>query len=182
MVVDEREDKETFSSQDLLGRFLSFWRNKKVLRFVQGDLVDIACGDNRLVARYGKGVGIDIVNYGTTDIVVKNFHGLPLASRSVDTVTIIASLNYFEKPISVLTEVNRVLKDDGHLIVTMSNNTVMRIWHKLRESWAYKSGYSDTELRELFGKAHLTLEKKIPFMFCLNTIYVVRKKLTEGMP
>lgn len=171
-VIEER----LYSSQDFLGRLLSVWRNKKVMPFIRGKLVDIGCGDNRLVSGYGSGTGVDIIDYGSADIVVKDFSKLPFEEKSVDTITIIASLNYFEQPAQVLKEVRCIMKDDGQLILTMSNHSVMRIWHKFRESWANKPGNSYHELLELLEKANLRILKKKSFMFFLNTIYIAGKK------
>ena len=59
------------SSQDSIGIYLSKWRNAKVARAVRQPFLDIACGDNILVNKVGGGFGIDVVNYGSVDVLVK---------------------------------------------------------------------------------------------------------------
>ena len=141
MITKKPENKPLYGSKNLLGVFLSNWRNGAVLPLIRGRLVDLACGDNRLVKHYGNGVGVDIANYGNTDIVVENFYHLPFAGGSVDTVSIIASLNYFENPLRVLQDVHRVLKDDGQLLITMPQGWAMKIWHRFRERHARRYGF-----------------------------------------
>jgi ubiquinone/menaquinone biosynthesis C-methylase UbiE len=120
-------------------------------------------------------VGVDIANYGNTDIVVENFYHLPFAGGSVDTVSIIASLNYFENPLRVLQDVHRVLKDDGQLLITMPQGWAMKIWHRFRERHARRYGFSEEEIKDLLCKSGFALKQKKPFMFFLNYIYMAVK-------
>jgi len=165
-----------YEDQDRIGRFLSQKRNHAVLKHIKGHLVDLGCGDGQLVRAYeGQSTGVDIEDYGTADVVLENFNSLPFEDQSIDTITIIASLNYFEDPVKVLSETNRILKDDGQLIITMPNAFIMKIWHSIREGWAHHSGYSKKELEELFNKAGLKLVKRHPFLAGLNFVYEIRK-------
>ncbi len=180
MSKENVKENELYSSQDLLGRLLSVWRNKRVIPFIKGRFVDLACGDNRLVSEYGNGAGVDIIDYGNANLIVEDFSQLPFDDKSVDTISIIASLNYFDQPEQTLKEVRRVLKDDGRLILTMSNHRIMKIWHRFRESWANKPGYSRHELEELLGAAGLRIVKGKSFMLFLNKIYLVGKNGETG--
>ena len=79
------------SSQDIIGVCLSKWRNNKVAKEVKQPFLDIACGDNILAKKIGGGFGIDVVNYGGTDILVKDFNEL------LDRLMINNFLNSFKK-------------------------------------------------------------------------------------
>ncbi len=179
MAVKEnlKKDEETYyEKSDVIGNYLAKQRNNAVLSKLRGHVVDLGCGDNFLLSQYdGKGTGVDITDYGNTDLVLENFNSLPIDNDSIDTVTIVGSLNYFEEPISVLTEVRRILKDDGQLVITMPNSVIMKVWHKIREKWAFKSGYSYGELKQLMQKSGLKIEKHQAFLFGLNFVYVIKK-------
>ncbi|MBN4062200.1 MAG: hypothetical protein COA57_16150 [Flavobacteriales bacterium] len=168
-------DKSYYSSGDFIGNFLRKQRHKNVLRHVKGELVDIACGDNYLVHEYGSGKGVDIKNYGNVDVVAEDLSNLPFDDQSIDTVTIIGSINYFKNPKEVLKETNRILKDDGLLILTTTNYFVMKMWHLLRESWAHKPGYTSKQLQAMITTAAFVIDKKIPFNFLLSNVYIVKK-------
>ena len=164
-----------YKKQDWLGAVLSWWRNKKVLPFIHGVLVDVACGDNRLVQWYGNGTGVDIAGYETSITVVNSLEELPFQSDSIDTVTIIASLNYFYEPEAVLREIHRILCGNGSLVLTMSNSWVMKIWHRFREPHAYQHGYSEKQLKNILEQSGFVVKKKKYFMAFLNAIYVAQK-------
>ncbi len=162
---------------DLLGRLLSWWRTRVVLKHVSGRLIDIACGDNRLVRAYGSGQGIDIDPRGQPDVLAcPDFTRLPIADGAADSVTVIASLNYFPDAVGVLREIARILAADGRLLITMPNARVMQIWHRFREPWAHKAGYDEAELLALTRDAGFVLSGKYRFMWGVNRLYVMRKQ------
>ena len=43
---------------------------------------------------YGKGIGVDVYEWGNVDLVVNDTSKIPLEEKSVDTITIIAALNH----------------------------------------------------------------------------------------
>ncbi|MCI5135249.1 MAG: hypothetical protein D3920_09300 [Candidatus Electrothrix sp. AW2] len=56
---------ELYGLKDPPGRLLCEWRIRAVLPWVRGSqVIDLACGDNRLIQRLGYGTGVDIKNYG----------------------------------------------------------------------------------------------------------------------
>lgn len=167
--------KSYYKPGDWIGTYLKSQRMTRVNNHISGRLLDIACGENDIVNSYaGEGVGIDVQNYGA-DQVVKNYHDLPFESAWFDTITIIASINYFEKPEKVLKEVFRLLKSDGQLIVTNSNAHVMKIWHMFRESWAYKSGYSEAHLMNMLKENGFKAVNRTSFNFFLSYVLVLKK-------
>lgn len=172
-----------YKSKDVIGSVLSRWRTEKVSNFVKGrTLVDLACGDNRLVRHLGFGKGVDIKDYGDVDIVHADFTRLPFEDGSVDTVTILAALNYFDNPEATLRDIRRILKEDGVLIVTFLKKTVSTIWHKLRDRGLPRVAFSESELTALAKAAGLRITKKSHFMLGLNCVYVLEKDAHSNRP
>jgi len=169
--------KELYGRFDVVGYILSEWRMRAVLPHVTGTLMDLACGDNRLVRKYGSGTGVDITNYGNVDVLCSDFSSLPFAGGEFDTVTILAALNYFEDPGGVVREIGRVLKSDGTLLVTFLNQEVSRIWHTVKEKHTTpRPAFSEAELALYLQGAHLRVIEKKTFMLGLNTIYFIKKQ------
>ncbi len=177
-IKNNKIDSEAYyPKSDLIGTTLSNWRTKAVLPYIKGELVDLCCGDNRLIDAYdNRGVGVDISSNGRQDIVVaSDFTNLPFDNGITDSVTIIASLNYFEDPVKVLDEVHRILREHGRLVITMSNTYIMRIWHLFRERWANESSISKKQLIEIAEKSGFKLLRKKSFMLYVNTIYLFER-------
>ena len=160
------------SSQDLLGKILSVWRNNRVYKEIIPPFLDLGCGDNRLKSKLYGGVGIDIINYGTADVIVKNFDSLPFKPSSFKTIAIVGSLNYFEDPLTVLAEGKRVLDEKGIIVLTMIDQKIGRIWHSFREPWAKYPGFTSEQLIGFCKKLELKILKKRRFMLGLNNLYV----------
>ena len=168
---------ELYGYTDIVGRILSEWRARAVLPLIAGNLMDLACGDNRLVKRYGTGVGVDIVKYKDVDLTVDDLSDLPFRDHEFDTVTILAALNYFENPGSVLREVSRVLKPDGTVLVTFLSHNISRIWHSFWErEITPRPAFREPELAGYLQTADMNVVKKRTFMFGLNTIYFIKKR------
>lgn len=171
------ENQPYYSKKDIIGDFLRKIRHKEVFKHVDGYLVDIACGDNILCKSYnGKSTGVDFMDYGNADIIVSDYSNMPFEDKSIDTLTIIASLNYFENPVSTMKECNRIMKDNGKFIITMPNIHIMKIWHLFRESWAHKPGLSKKEIKDLANSSGFKVVKVVPFMFFLNNLFILQKK------
>lgn len=168
--------KKLYGFPDIVGWILSEWRARAVLPFVVGNLMDLACGDNRLVKKYGEGVGVDIVKYQDVDVVVHDLANLPFRNHEFDTVAILAALNYFDNPGAVLREVSRVLKPDGMVLLTFLNKKTSRIWHSFWEKESTpRPAFSEAELTGCLKIAKMILVQKRVFMFGLNTIYFIKR-------
>ena len=167
--------KPLYSRSDVIARVLSAWRARAVQPHVVGQLLDLACGDNRLVRRNRSGVGIDIVKYANVNVVCRDLSRLPFRDDHFDTVTILAALNYFDHPDSVLREVRRVLKPDGTLLVTFLNKTLSRLWHKVKErEITPRPSFDQAELTTCLQAANLRIVAKKSFMFGAKTIYFIK--------
>ena len=163
------------SSQDFIGKFLSKWRNRRVAKEIKPPFLDIACGENILVRNVPGGIGIDVINYGNTNLLVRNFYEIPFKKQTFQTVTIVASLNYFEYPKKVILECERVLRTGGNLILTSLNPFIGRLWHLFREPWAKHPGFSSKQLEVFICRSRLLLTKKSKFMFGMNSLYIFTK-------
>jgi SAM-dependent methyltransferase len=163
------------SSQDRLGKWLSKWRNNRVAKEINPPFLDIGCGDNVLAKKLKGGIGIDIVNYGNLDLIVKDFYDLPFKRESFNSVAIVASLNYFGHTEKVLSECERVLRPNGTLILTLLNPLIGKFWHLFREPWAKFPGFSSQELERLTRGAGLQIVKRSKFMLGMNNLYILKK-------
>jgi ubiquinone/menaquinone biosynthesis C-methylase UbiE len=174
---------------DPLGKRLLDWRIKKTLPHISGRLLDVGCGTNDLVKRYGrdKGVGVDVYPWDGVDRVVENTAHLPYEDGSFDTVTILAALNHIPNRKEVLQDIHRVLAPDGQFIMTMIPRGIGTVWHKLREPWDHDQHERGMEEGETFGLAKQEILKLLEetgyeivtmerFMLGINNLYIARKK------
>ncbi len=173
---------------DTIGKKLSKIRLDYVYPYIKGRLLDIGCGNNALVGRYKNGIGIDTYDWGGADILVKDSSCLEFNNREFDTITIIAALNHIPNRKEVLLECNRLLADDGRLIITMISPMIGFIWHKLRYPWDADQRIRKMKTDEAYGLSKryilaladsqgFVLETNKRFMLGLNTMYIFRKKL-----
>lgn len=138
--------------EDKLGRFLLKIRMRNVLPHIQGDLLDVGCGTNKLVSAYkGWGIGVDIYPWKGVDLVVDDTACLPFEDNSFDTVTVIAALNHIPNRNQMMKEAYRVLKDHGRVIITMVPPTIARLWHFLRRKSDIDQKLRGIKKNELYG-------------------------------
>jgi ubiquinone/menaquinone biosynthesis C-methylase UbiE len=174
--------------RDILGKCLVNLRVKNVLPYLKGDLLDIGCGTNELVRRYGKGTGVDVYQWGDVNLVVEDTANLPYEEESFDTVTIIAALNHIPNREGVLKEANRLLRKDGIIVITMIPPTISRVWHFLRRPWDADQkergmvlgevfGFKQDEVRRMIENAGFKIVLEKPFMLNINKITVAKKRI-----
>lgn len=173
--------------KDLIGKKLLELRKKAVLPYIQGKFLDIGCGTNEIVKEYtGEGIGVDIYPWENVDILVKDSSELPFEDKTFDTISIVAALNHIPNRKEVLHEVNRILKDDGKLIVTMIPPKSSKLWHTLRKPWDADQkergmkegevyGLTENELSDLFTTASLEIVFKKKFMLDRNNLIIAKK-------
>jgi len=161
-------------------------RMRAVLPQVQGRLLDIGAGPNTLVKRYGNGVGVDVVDRGGGTWLIQSAEALPFAGESFDTITFLACLNYIPNRERVLsTEVRRVLKPGGRLIITMINPLLGHVGHRI---WSHRedrkgSSISDREADGLWindvirmcASARFRLVMHRRFVYGLNNLLVFER-------
>ena len=159
-------------------------RISKVLPFIQGRLLDIGCGYNNVVNQYGEGIGADIYPWEGINILLDKSLKLPFKSKVFDTVTIIAALNHIPNRLEAIKEVNRVLRNEGKLIITMIGPLTGKIIHGLfNKDERTRGGLSAGELpgmdkeviKNVFSEGNFFIDKEIPFEFGLNRVYIAKK-------
>lgn len=181
---------------DPLGRHLARVRLRRVLPHVRGRLLDVGCGNNRLVEAHRRQVdpsvaaecvGIDVYPWPDVDRVVEDTRELPFPDRAFDTVTIVAALNHIPYREQALAEVSRVLAPEGRLVMTMIPAGVSRVWHLLRKPWDADQtergmsegevwGLSRRQVRAALESARFAVVHEERFMLGLNRLTVARRR------
>lgn len=163
------------------------WRTRAVLPHVNGKLLDLGCGINKLIKKYKNGIGVDVFQFGDADLIVKDTSKLPFENKNFDTITILAALNHIPNKAEVLKEVKRVLKDGGKLIITMIPPGIGKIWHKFNKNlWdrdqqirgmAHEEDYGLTkkEISKILKSAGFKIIKEKRFMLFINRLTIAEK-------
>src|SRR3989338_7080057 len=124
-------------------KFFRVIRNKKVAEYVPSGaaMLDVGCGSDYYLLRAVKdkiksGIGIDIAVNDRKDgnITIRRARvdeKLPFTSGTFDVATMIAFIEHLEKPEKVLSEVDRVLKKDGTIIITTPMGRAKPFWETL---------------------------------------------------
>jgi SAM-dependent methyltransferase len=159
-------------------------RLNAVFPYIQGQLLDIGAGFNTLVKRYGKGIGVDVHDWGGGALVVEDTSRLPFDDQTFDTITLIACLNHIPYRQAMLHEARRLLVPDGQLLVTMINPFLGNIGHAI---WWYgedrhRGGMEEGEVGGLWkweivqmceaAGFRLLLHKR--FVYGMNNLYLFR--------
>lgn len=170
---------------DAIGKMLEQKRIEVVLPYIKGELLDIGCGLNHLVRRYDRGVGVDVFDWGDVDVVVKDSAHLHFPDKKFDTITVIAALNHIPNRKEVLKECERLLADDGELIISMIPPLISKIWHNFRASRDFdqkKRGMKQGEVYGLTKKQLVGLAEECGFelaechtFMLVNTLYIFKK-------
>ena len=171
----KRQPRTLYEFGDFWGNLLRNIRNKYVLRYIKGKLLDISCGDNWLVKNYGNGTGVDIIQFSDDVIAVQSVDNLPFENSTFDTVTNIAALNYATSPQNALIEMNRVLKHNGLILISMPNYYALRLWRLFRRQDIEFKAIKKNKLESFIAQAGLKLIMKKRFLLGLNVLYVIRK-------
>ena len=161
-------------------------RNEIVLKFVKGKLLDIGCGPNILVKKYGNNsVGVDVFDFGGGAIIVEDSSKLPFQENTFDVVSFVASFNHIPNRKEVITEVNRLSRNNGRVIITNLEPLIGKVRHrmfwidKIEEKRVKKEGEEEGLKHEyiinLLTECRFKLIKKIKFQF-LNNLYVFERR------
>lgn len=186
-VTETHDHQHNEGEMDALGAWLFTERVNVVLPRLSGRLLDVGCGTNKLVKRYGNGIGVDVYQFGGADLIVSDTSKLPFTDGEFDSVAILAALNHIPNRNEVLTEALRVLAPSGKLFVTMIPPTVSRVWHAIRKPWDRDQlergmhehevfGFTKKEMREMLSTAGFVIVEEVPFMLGVNRLYVGVKK------
>ena len=161
-------------------------RNEIVIKFAKGRLLDIGCGPNILVKKYGNdSVGIDVFDFNGGAIIIEESSELPFKENTFDTVAFVASFNHIPNREEVITEVDRILKSYGRVIITNLEPIIGKVRHrmfwidKIEEGREKKEGEEEglksEYIMNLLIKCGFKVIKKMKFQF-LNNIYVFERR------
>ncbi len=157
-----------------------------VAGLLRGRVLDIGCGENRLVKAYraggGDGVGVDVYPWNGVDRLVEDTARLDDADASFDTITFVSCLNHIPNRREVLVEARRLLRLDGQVVLTNLTPGISRVWHK----WAFWDedqhergmkegevwGFTHAELVAMLGECGFELKRSHGFSWGLNRAYV----------
>lgn len=151
--------------------------------------VDLGCGTgitiDLLARRYARVVGLDasqemLDGYDkdrlgpSLALLRADMAALPIAADSFDVVLCRSALHHMDDEVGVLSEICRVLKDDGTLILgePANDNLVTRLarwWVRRRPSYGkvhtIDRAYTRRQLRDLLGQAGLEVVREVRFGF-----------------
>jgi len=171
---------------------LDFWdeffkkiRVNQCLKYCQGRILDIGCGHNNLVRKYGQGVGVDVFPWEGADLVCDTTQ-LPFQENEFNRVFLLACLNHIPEREKVLKEALRVLKPGGMIIITMITPKIGYFWHKVGGPFWEDHRKRGMKEKEVYGMTKKNIESLLiragfkelrsrKFAFGLNTIYSATK-------
>ena len=166
-----------------------YWHNKKWFKlkeYLQGlgksRLLDVGCADGtttKQIARrlknfkitgidlYSKSIGFAKKNNEKINFRVADTHNLPFKNQSFDVVTAIETLEHMSQPRLALSEIYRVLKKAGFLIVIQDTDSLLFrsiwwLWTKWKGSvWknSHLSCVKPEELLNMIKKTGFKIEK-----------------------
>jgi len=162
-------------------------RLRAALGQLKGSVLDIGCGNNRLMEMYrnkgGKGVGVDVHPWKGVDLVVDDSANLSFSDGSFDTVSFVASFNHIPNREAVIREVYRVLSTKGRLVLTNLPPFVSRLWHIWNHFWDRDQrergmkegevwGFTKDKLIKILARNGFRLIAFQRFSWGLNQLYI----------
>lgn len=157
---------------------------RKILRGIKfKNCLDLGCGSGYMVSEIAKSypnveyTGIDIYAkaikhakkiYPNIKFKVASASNIPFKNKSFDLILFYETIEHVEDPQICLKEIKRVLKEQGHLILTMDSGSflfriVWFIWEKsYGKIWqgAHLHPFHHRELEELIKKSGFRIKNK----------------------
>ena len=161
-------------------------RISHVLDCCQGFVLDVGCGDNRLVRQWGKGVGLEVYPWHGIDILGSSYR-MPFPAKVFDTAVYSATINHIPRRELALRETYRVLKDDGRVVVSYADPILGWIGHRIL--WRYDEhiergmaegetcGFWTRDVEALLQDAGFVVVERVRFFYGLNNIMIAEKAI-----
>lgn len=102
-------------------RYLLNKQIKKFSSYIKGDILDVGSGKSDRYSRlfkFNKYIRLDI-DPGCEPDIVADAQNIPLSDKSFDSVISTQGLEHMPNPLRAITEFFRVLKENGHCLVTV---------------------------------------------------------------
>lgn len=184
--------QESFKPSKRFDHFLTQYRYSRVFKELSSmpschTIYDLGCGRGALVqilaSKGYEAYGLDL-QVGDRVIQANLNEPLPLPSQSVDCVTSLANLEHLEQPDLNLTEIHRILKPGGKLILTTPSTAAKPVLEFLafklklideREILDHKSYYSKKTLAKAIENAGFSGYKVKRFQLGFNLQVIATK-------
>lgn len=174
-----------------------FWHTKRFLEVAKiiegsgGKMLDVGCADGTFTkvifdrAKPEKIVGIDVLSDSISfakkkfakkpgmSFRIANAHKLPFKNKEFDTVFCLEAMEHVEDPRLVISEIRRVLADDGYIVVLVpSENLFFRLGWPV---WTATRGkvWRGTHLHRFSGDQIVSLIKKSGFRVVRNHKFIL---------
>lgn len=192
-MLKEYVKKQTFNP-DILGVFInpfyfarqSLYKNiSSIAHHITGDVLDVGCGKKpyKQLFQTTKYIGIEVEQEGhdhTNEDVDVFYDGnrIPFGDATFDSAVTSQVLEHVFTPDAFLTEINRVLKPDGKLLLT-----VPFVWDEHEQPYDY-ARYSSFGLKSLLEKngfevtVHIKSLNDTRVIFQLINVYIFKKTIT----
>lgn len=165
-----------------------------IRQFPDCRLLDVGCGwDYRLLRTLEpfieSGVGVDYKVRNSENGRIKTMRmimgdKLPFATESFDVITLLAVLEHLTDPLGMIKEIERILKKNGKLVMTVPSKAAQPVLEFLSyrlkivsadEIRDHKKYYNRDELKKLFSQTGMTIELHKYFQMGMNNFCVVKK-------
>lgn len=151
------------------------------LPYVKGKVLDIGCGKgNKFIKKLGYGIGLDPYFKNDANIIAKA-EKIPFADKEFQTITIMVSLRYVEDKPQAFREINRVLDDNGLVLILENHPLINKIRHSLIWWNPYKGmekiqGITKKEIINLAATNKFKLVKVVRYIYGLGAMYILAKQ------
>lgn len=151
-----------------IGRWYWDYRDRAVMKYVpEGKILDVGCGEGITTAKIGA-TGMDL-DMGE---VRGSAYDIPYPNETFDCVTLLEAIEHLERPLFAVTEIKRVLKPGGKLIVLFPNDRTFKVawflcgmWGEIFRDRGHIDQLSPWFVKWLLSEFKITHSKSIPFHF-----------------
>jgi len=126
--IEDRINRLLFPYASLFPYFPHHYAAFALLPTRYSRVLDVGCGDGRWIKKlHCERVGLDVDKdelvkaKSVCNVVLADAQHLPFRKKVFDLVTFLEVIQYLDSPVKALADVNCVLKEGGHLVLTTQN-------------------------------------------------------------